>query len=237
MNIYAGVIVMQPFSFSSILRSRYARVLTGVLIIQATLFYTASHGENMIPAQALDHLPTTVGSWFMTQQGVVEKETLDVLKADDTLSRSYGSKVEGGSANLFVAYFRSQRAGQSPHSPKNCLPGAGWSQTISGFIDVPIEQTHQTIRINRYIVSKGDEKSAVLYWYQTPHRVIADEYDAKFWLVADSIRYHRSDTALVRVIVPVHGDDDDKAVNLGVKFVQTMYPVLRGYLPVSSDKT
>jgi len=228
---------MQVPSLSSVLKSKYARVLTAVLIIQSALFYTASHGENIVPTQALDQLPTTVGNWSMTQQGVVEQETLDVLKADDTLSRSYGSRAEGGGVNLFVAYFRSQRTGQSPHSPKNCLPGAGWSQTISGFIDVPIEQTHQTIRINRYIVSKGDEKSAVLYWYQTPRRVIADEYDAKFWLVADSIRYHRSDTALVRVVVPVRNNQDEKAVNLGVKFVQTMYPVLRSYLPVSSSKT
>ncbi len=228
---------MAAVDFSSLLKSKYARVLTIVLIVQAALFYTASHGENMAPVQALDRLPTRIGSWFMTQQGVVEKETLDVLRADDTLSRNYSSLMEGGAANLFVAYFRSQRTGQSPHSPKNCLPGAGWSQTISGFIDVPIEQTHETIRINRYIVSKGEEKSAVLYWYQTPHRVIADEYDAKFWLVADSIRYHRSDTAMVRVVVPVHQNQDDRAVATGVKFVQTMYPVLRGYLPISTTKT
>ena len=91
----------------------------------------------------------------------------------------------------------------------------------------------ETIRVNRYIVSKGDEKSAVLYWYQTPHRVIADEYDAKFWLVADSVRYHRSDTALVRIVVPVQRDQDEKAVGLGVKFVQAVYPVLRTYLPTS----
>jgi EpsI family protein len=225
---------MPVASLSSILKSKYARVLTLVLILQSALFYTASHGENIIPVQALDRLPRQIGSWSMLQQGVVEKETLDVLKADDTLTRVYGSQQEGGSASLFVAYFRTQRTGQSPHSPKNCLPGAGWTQSVSGFVDVPIEETHQNIRINRYIVSKGDEKSVVLYWYQTPRRAIADEYDAKFWLVADSIRYHRSDTALVRVIVPVFRDQDQKAVDLGIKFVQSVYPILRGYLPIAA---
>ncbi len=223
---------MPGVSISSVLQNKYARVLTAVLIVQSALFYTASHGENIAPAQALNHLPERVGSWVMLQQGFVDKETLDALKADDTLSRTYGSNEVGGAASLFVAYFHTQRTGQSPHSPKNCLPGSGWTQSTSGSIDVPIEQTHQTIRINRYIVSKGDEKSAVLYWYQTPRRVIADEFDAKFWLVADSVRYHRSDTALVRVVVPVQKDNDQKAVDVGVKFVQTMYPVLRTYLPV-----
>jgi EpsI family protein len=225
---------MPVASLSSILKSKYARVLTLVLILQSALFYTASHGENIIPVQALDRLPRQIGSWSMLQQGVVEKETLDVLKADDTLTRVYGSQQEGGSASLFVAYFRTQRTGQSPHSPKNCLPGAGWTQSVSGFVDVPIKETQQNIRINRYIVSKGDEKSVVLYWYQTPRRAIADEYDAKFWLVADSIRYHRSDTALVRVIVPVFRDQDQKAVDLGIKFVQSVYPILRGYLPIAA---
>ena len=225
---------MPGVSLLSVLNSKYARVLTGVLILQTVLFYSASHGENIVPVQPLDKVPTHFGNWTMIQQGVVEKETLDILKADDTLTRTYASQADGGAANLFVAYFRTQRTGQSPHSPKNCLPGAGWSQTVSGYIDVPIPATNETIHVNRYIVAKGDEKSAVLYWYQTPHRVIANEYDAKFWLVADSVRYHRSDTALVRVVVPVRRDQDDKAVDLGVKFVQTVYPVLRSYLPSST---
>ena len=40
-----------------------------------------------------------------------------------------------------------------------------------------------------------------------PQRVIASEYAAKFWLVADAIRYHRSDTALVKIVVPVRNDN------------------------------
>ncbi len=226
---------MPALSLQSVLTSKYARALTAVLVLQTVLFYSASHGENLAPVQTLDKLPTQIGSWQMIQQGVVEKETLDILKADDTLTRMYGSPVENAAASLFVAYFRTQRTGQSPHSPKNCLPGSGWTQTTSGYTDVLIPKTGETIRINRYIVGKGDEKSAVLYWYQTPHRVIANEYDAKFWLVADSIRYHRSDTALVRVVVSFQGDQDKKAVEVGEKFVQAVYPALRPYLP--ADKS
>jgi EpsI family protein len=97
---------------------------------------------------------------------------------------------------------------------------------------VPIPSRNETIQINRYIVSKADAKSAVLYWYQTPKRVIADEYHAKFWLVADSVATHRSDTSLVRVVVPIINDQDQAAVDVGVRFVQAMYPVLRQHLPL-----
>jgi EpsI family protein len=81
------------------------------------------------------------------------------------------------------------------------------------------------------VVAKGDVKSVVLYWYQTQSRVIADEFSAKFYLVADSIRHHRSDTALVRVVVPVLGDATAQAVAQGEAFVQSVYPALRAYLP------
>ena len=67
----------------------------------------------------------------------------------------------------------------------------------------------EPIRSNRYVVAHGDEKSVVLYWYQSHNRVIASELAAKFWLVADSIKYHRSDSSLVRVVVPVRDGDTD----------------------------
>lgn len=221
---------MPNVSLHSILSSTAARILTGALLLQGVLFYSASGGEKAPAEQPLDRFPTQTGNWHMIQQGVVEKEVQDVLRADDTLTRTYAA-TDGTSANLFVAYFHTQRTGQSPHSPKNCLPGAGWSQTSSGYMDVPIPSRNETIRINRYIIAKGDAKSAVLYWYQTPKRVIANEFDAKFWLVADSVRMHRSDTSLVRIVVPVFGDNDQQAVDTGTRFAQTMYPLLRQYLP------
>jgi EpsI family protein len=220
---------MPDAPLQSIFRSKYARVLTGVLIVQAVLFYTASRGESAPPELPLNDFPRQLNDWTMVNQGVVEKEVLDILRADDTLSRTYSSS--NGIANLFVAYFHTQRTGQSPHSPKNCLPGAGWSQTSSGYMDVPIPARNETIKINRYVVSKGEDKSLVLYWYQTPKRVIANEYEAKFWLVADSVRTHRSDTSLVRVVVPVTRDGEEKALATGTAFVKAMYPALRNYLP------
>ena len=85
--------------------------------------------------------------------------------------------------------------------------------------------------MNRYIVQRGEDKSLVLYWYQTPRRVIASEFDAKFYLVLDSIRYHRSDTALVRVVVPVADGDEDAATKTAIRFVQSFFEPLREYLP------
>jgi EpsI family protein len=213
------------------IRNKYVGILTLVLVVQATLFYTASRGERVPAVPPLDLFPAQVGSWHEAQNYPVEQEIRDQLKADDLLNRLYGDPESNMAAGLFVAYFKTQRTGQSPHSPKNCLPGTGWEPEATGFLDVAVAGQAEPIRINRYVVSHGDETSVVLYWYQSQRRVIASEYAAKFWLVMDSIRYHRSDTALVRVTVPVANNDQDAATRIGVSFVQAVFPVLKGYLP------
>jgi EpsI family protein len=159
----------------------------------------------------------------------VEQEELDVLKADDILTRVYKNDSTRVAVSLFIAYFKSQRTGQSPHSPKNCLPGSGWQPEQNGTIDIPIGS--RSIHVNRYVVSNGSEISLVLYWYQSQGRVIADEFAAKFYLVEDSIRHHRSDTSLVRVIVPVAAGQQNLADAVGVNFVQAVFPVTKAYLP------
>ena len=185
-----------------------------------------SHGEIPPAHEKLETFPETIGSWNMTQQGVVEEEVQKVLKADDTLSRTYGSPKYVGGANLFVAYFESQRTGKAPHSPKNCLPGSGWVPTASGTIQVNVAGRTQPIEVNRYVVSKGNSRSLVIYWYQTSHRVIASEYMAKVYLVTDAIRYNRTDTSLVRVVVPVNEQGEKQAEETAVDFVQAAFPVI-----------
>ncbi len=215
----------------SFLRRPQALALTLVLIVQAAAFYSFAGVERAPQIQPLKLSPTVYGPWELVSEGVIEQEVLDVLRADDTMTRLYRDSATGRLANLFVAYFRTQRTGQSPHSPKNCLPGSGWVPSASDVITIPIEGLPEPIRVNRYVVSRGEEKSVVLYWYQTPWRVIASEYEAKFYLVVDSIRHRRSDTALVRVVTPVAGDDEQAATEAAVDFVKAFFLPLRQYLP------
>jgi len=79
--------------------------------------------------------------------------------------------------------------------------------------------------VNRYIVTHGEDRDLVLYWYQSRGRVVASEYKAKFWVVADAMRYNRTDTAIVRVIVPIDKDtrDSDAAQRTAVDVVKTFY--------------
>jgi EpsI family protein len=213
------------------LQNRYARILTAVFILQAALFYGTSRGENAPSMRPLRDFPREFPGWTMAQEGYVDEETQAVLKADDTLTRTYASPKFQLRPNLFVAFFKTQRTGAAPHSPKNCLPGAGWDRLQEDYLDVSIPGMAEPIQVNRYIVAKGEARSLVLYWYQSPNRVVASEYRAKMFTVADAIRYNRTDTALVRVVIPVIGSDDNAAQQEAVDFVQSFFAPLRKYLP------
>lgn len=214
---------------SRFLTSRSARILSVVLLLQALALYGLNRREVIPNSPPLSALPNQIESWRLLQEGVMDKETLEVLKADDTLTRTYG---DGRRAlNLFIAFFRSQRTGKAPHSPKNCLPGNGWVQDSSQIIHIDIPNRAEPIEANEYVVARGDYKSVVLYWYQSRDRSVASEYNAKLYVMADAIRYNRTDTALVRVVVPVTENRVDVARQTAIDFVRASFPEIRKVLP------
>jgi EpsI family protein len=197
-------------------------ILSALLVMQGAAFYGVSRRAEAVPlSKPLSAFPAAIVEWRLVREGAIDRDERDVLRADDYLTRQYAAPG-GKTASLFIAYFRSQRAGQTPHSPKNCLPGSGWTWSVSDTIRVSIAGRAQPIQINRYIVSKGDEHAVVLYWYQSRDRVVASEYRAAMFTAWDAVRYNHTDTELVRVVTP--------ATENGVEFIQAFFMSLRQFL-------
>jgi EpsI family protein len=215
----------------SLFKTGPALAVTVVLLAQVAILRSAKHPEEVPASPPLTQVPHSLGPWQFQRDGVIEQEVLDVLQADDVLSRSYVT-ADGKYADLYIAAFRSQRNGKAPHSPKNCLPGSGWTPLVEDETSIDVGGAAPIV-VNRYIVAHGEERDLVLYWYQSRGRVVASEYKAKFWVVADAMRYNRTDTAIVRVIVPVLKDtrDNEAAQRTAVEFVKTFYPAIRQILP------
>jgi EpsI family protein len=215
------------------IKNPYVRVVFAVLLLQAVAFYAfASRAETVPPVEPLLLFPSVIGDWLIYRDFPIEKEVLEVLRADDTLNRLYVNQSTRDIAGLYIAYFQTQRYGQAPHSPKNCLPGSGWEPIKSDYLSLRVPGWDAPIKVNRYVVEHGDQKSVTLYWYQSHNRVIAAEYAAKFWAVADSIHYRRSDTALVRIMVPVGPAGVDAAEQTAAAFLQALFPSLLHQLPL-----
>jgi EpsI family protein len=216
---------------TNFLQSKSARILTVLLLAQAGAFYGFSRNENVPKHTPLSQFSLNSTGWVLRQDVPLDQETLDVLKADDILSRVYQNRTTGQVATLFIAYFSTQRTGKTPHSPKNCLPGSGWVQMEAGTVRIPVPGEPQPISVNDYSVARGQNQSVVLYWYQARNRVIASEYTAKIFTVTDSIRYNRSDTALVRVVVAANDGNSQLATKTAVSFVQAFFDPLLHFLP------
>ena len=207
-------------------------ILVPVFLVAQALLVDWTGSFEQPPAKPdLARFPTQIGPWVRFREEPVDAATEAQLGATALVSSTYMEQPKGQTANLFVAWFQSQRAGTSqPHSPQVCLPASGWVPEATGLLD--IDTAAGKITVNRYVIVKGPERAVVLYWYQTPRRVIAGEWAAKFWLMADALRDRRTDTSLVRVISWVGPNFDiTAATDVASQFSSRLYPVLRETLP------
>jgi hypothetical protein len=99
-----------------------------------------SHGEATPPAKPLAEFPKAVAGYVQIVDWPLDKETLDILKVTDYIDRGYWQPgMDRNLMTLFIAYFRSQRTGTTIHSPKNCLPGAGWNPVSSSIYQMQLD--------------------------------------------------------------------------------------------------
>jgi EpsI family protein len=197
-------------------------LMLAVLLGATTGMAYLSHGEATPPAKSLTEFPTKIGPYASVIEWPLDKETLDVLKVTDYLNRGYwapglGKRLMG----LYIGYFRTQRTGAAIHSPKNCLPGAGWNPVEASTYQLPLDDGRK-VPINLYFLRKGLDEEVVVYWYQSHGRVIASEYWGKFYLVYDALRLNRTDAALVRITVPVDNGDEAGAKQQALAFAKTI---------------
>ncbi len=214
------------------MKSYWRFLSAAVLLVATALFLHARSSIETVPQrEPLTSLPHQLGAWTGTDI-TIPQEILDILGAGDFLLRVYREPAPSQSyVDLFVAYFPSQRSGDSIHSPKNCLPGAGWSPVESSRVTLSLPG-HSSFPANRYVIAKGEDRMLVLYWYLAHDRAVASEYWAKFYLVTDSMRLNRSDGSLIRVTTPLPpGETIDAAEQRLTSLAGNLSPIIDRYVP------
>lgn len=194
------------------------------------LLHARERNEIVLPHQPLATFPNEFGTWSGTNVPI-DNDTRDVLGPGDFLLRGYEtSSTDVPPVYLFVAYFPSQRTGDTMHSPRNCLPGAGWGAIHHRI--VTLQFGGKAITANQYVIAKGPERQLVLYWYESQGESIASEYQAKVKLVLNAIRTNRSDGALIRISTPyLAGESDEDAMKRLTSFADPAIPLISAYLP------
>lgn len=218
--------------WKSIDRSWCKTACVVALLVSSWLLVSArDHREVVVPHASLSDFPSTLGKKWSGRIVPIDSQIIQVLGAGDFAERDYEADSSTPPIDLFVGYFPSQRTGLGIHSPKNCLPGSGWAPIESTYVPLGLSGKRK-YNVNEYLIQKGEQKALVLYWYQTHGRIVANEYAAKFYLVVDSIRMHRSDAALVRIVTPIAGSEPaQRAEARALQFAQALMPDLEKYIP------
>jgi EpsI family protein len=211
----------------------YARFVLAVLLLAGTALFLHGRGRSEIipPRAALASFPNPLGNWKGTDVPL-DPDTLAVLGPGDFLLRTYARRdATDLPVDLFIAYFPTQRSGDTIHSPRNCLPGSGWS---------PLENRRITLSlpglapfpVNQYLIGRGADRQLVLYWYLAHDRSVASEYWAKAYLILDSVRLNRSDGSLIRLSTSMFRDESvEAALQRLLRFAGEAVPRLPAYIP------
>jgi EpsI family protein len=203
-----------------------------ILLLAATvlILHARPNADRNPPAEPLSQFPGSIAGLTSTDQPI-DQETLDVLGSGDFLSRVYTQDSQALPISLFIGYFPTQRTGQTIHSPKHCLPGSGWTFESSNYLDLTDARNEQH-RVGEYIITNGDRRQFVIYWYRAHGRSVANEYMAKFYLIADAVRMNRTDGALVRVVTPI--DPRERVASARARaegFTAQIAPLLPRFVP------
>lgn len=207
--------------------------IVAVLLLGGT--FGAAHGiefrENIPIKKSLAEFPLQMGGWS-GQQTYMEKQFLDELDLSEYVIVDF-QDADHKSVNFYVAYYASQRKGESIHSPESCLPGSGWVFNESGRASIPLAGNGQKpLRVNRAFMQKGSYKQLSYYWFPMRGRNLTSAYEMKLYTFWDALTRQRTDGALVRLITPVYNDESLQAAEQRLQsFTRELAPVLAGYLP------
>jgi EpsI family protein len=206
-------------------------IAAALMLVTAIVLQARSRGEYVPAPPPLTSIPDQIDGWKGTDE-TLDQATLDILGPGEFLVRDYENAIQPQPwINLYIAYFPSQRAGDTIHSPNHCLPGAGWVPVSREKIQIA-RADGSSFPVNRYVVAKTGERQLVLYWFQAHGRAVASEYWAKYYLVSDSVRMNRSDGGLVRLMTPMlEGESADAAQARIMKLGSHFLPLLDNYIP------
>jgi EpsI family protein len=195
----------------------------------ATFFVSARH--EIFPERTLfASFPAALGEWH-GRTSALDKNTEQFLGLTDYILSDYVRK-DGHGVNLYVAYYASQRNGVAPHSPSVCIPGNGWQIAQLDRTSYQNDDLSISLPLNRVVVTRGQVKELVYYWFDERGMKIANEYVSKLYLLRDAMFKNRTDGALVRLTTLLYPGESEKDADKRLQdFMQIAIPSLAGYLP------
>jgi exosortase D (VPLPA-CTERM-specific) len=216
-------------------RSWSRAMVTSVVLIVLTAAGTQliTHREEIVPSrERFAAFPNDVGEWQGAQE-TLPPAIVRALDVTDYVLSNYQRTADHVPVNLYVAYYASQRKGASIHSPRSCLPGHDWEMNnLAPYKIDGVAAGGAPLTVNRVVISKGEARQLVYYWFEQRGRELTSEYAVKWFLLWDAIELNRTDGALVRLTTPIPpGTRVNETDERMQSFLRLIYPRLDPYIP------
>jgi len=177
------------------------------------------------PSPALAQFPLSLGGWEGARDWLAP-DVLSDLQLDQYFFGVY-KDGKGAPVSLYIPYYATQRDRRVVHSPASCLPGNGWRIVESRKVVV----AGTTLSANRMLISNGEDRALVYYWFDQRGRNMTSEWLVKWYLFQDSVVDRRSDGAMVRVMTSLRSGDSVENVDARIQsFIAAANPMLEKYL-------
>lgn len=180
-------------------------------------------------------LPTSVrlgDAMYSSDELVLEDKVLAILETDDYVYRRFtpDSGYDQPKFDLLIVFSKNNRRGT--HSPELCIQGSGERILTKGPVSIGLDGDDDEPLAMREVVSQ-DNRRKVYYLYVFKS---GDAYTTNYTLQQATILFHgllRRDSAgaLIRLTVPVQGDDLDTARALAYEAASELMPVIDQNLP------
>ncbi len=203
-----------------------------VLIVSVGAGQTVQHRDESVPSRKpLVLFPDRLGDW-QGRPGSLGEQVIDKLKLTDYYIGDFRNSGFDAPVNFYVAYYENQRKGASPHSPSVCIPGGGWEIASIERKQMPFSVGGRELRFNRVEIRNGQRRQLVYYWFQQRGRIMANEYEMKWYLFLDALQLNRTDGALVRLVTTVDPSEESDAADKRLEhFAYDALEFLPQYVP------
>ena len=205
--------------------------ITALVLLVAT--FALSRGvefrEKVPLKKSFNEFPLTIGEWTGTRQSM-EQLFIDSLHFSEYIMVSYRNP-KAREIDFYVAYYETQRKGETTHSPETCLPGSGWSFEKAGLASIA-HGDGRMMKVNRAIMEKSGRRQLMYFWFPQRGRILTSLLQVKIYSFWDALTRQRTDGALVRIITPVYEserlEDAEKRLQ---GFTREIAPALGEFIP------
>ncbi len=205
--------------------------IIAIVLLAATFGFSrgVEFREKVPLKRSFNEFPLTIGEWMGTRQSL-DQQFIDSLHFSEYVMVSYRS-LKGREIDFYVAYYETQRKGETTHSPETCFPGSGWSFEQAGLANV-VNGDVSMIKVNRAIMEKSGSRQLMYFWFPQRGRILTSLPQVKIYSFWDALTRQRTDGALVRMITPVYKSERIEDAEKRLQgFAREIAPALEEFIP------